>query len=133
MSKTRTGLVMVGLLAIASVGAFFIFSAANHFLSTDSSQCHTPGINHRVNIQNDAFSVQKISGLLCDTLTITNIDDKIRNIAFGEHDDHQPYNGVTEKILQKNGSFTITFDKTGTFEVHDHLQNETQAFFTVTK
>ena len=70
---------------------------------------------------------------LCDTLTITNMDSQAREIAFGPHAEHVPYDGVAEKVLNKDQSFTITLKQTGTFHFHDHVHDEVQGYFTVTK
>lgn len=133
--KLRTVIGTVGLLLSAAILGIGIFAFTNHLLNKNSSQsgCTKTGKNIVISIKNDSFSSKQINGNLCDTLTITNNDDKIRNIAFGEKDDHVAYDGVTEKLLKNGTSFTVTLNQVGTFEVHDHLQDETQAFFTVSK
>ncbi len=133
MKSGKVTLVILGFLLIGALGGGLLYAATNHFLNntTEGSICKTTGTHYSVTIQSDIFSEKQINGRLCDTLTITNADDKVRNIAFGEHDNHEPYNGISEKVLQKDGNFTFTFDKTGRFEVHDHLEDATQTFFTV--
>jgi lipopolysaccharide export LptBFGC system permease protein LptF len=135
MKKSQAALAFTALLMASVVVGGTIFVVANFYLSKSSStsECKTAGKNHSVTIQNDTFSEKQINAVQCDTLTIRNADDKVRLIAFGEHTNHEPYDGVSEKQLQKDGSFKIVLNKTGTYEVHDHLQDETQAFFTVTK
>jgi len=93
--------------------------------------CHRTGTNFTDVIQNDSLSLVQINGKLCDTLTIINNDPRIRLIAFGPHDAHQAYDGVTEKILNESQSFTVTFNKTGTFTFHDHDDESIKATFTV--
>lgn len=134
MKTHKATLTILGTLLAGIIGGGLIYAASTHFLNKDtaSNACKTTGRNFSVTIHDDAFSEKQINGHVCDTLTITNSDDKIRNISFGEHDKHESYDGVTEKLLKKDEKFTITFDKTGTYEVHDHLEDETQAFFTVT-
>jgi hypothetical protein len=134
MKKSQAALAFTALLMSSVAIGGTIFVVANFYLSkpTVVSECKTAGKNHSVTIQNDTFSEKQINAVKCDTLTITNTDDKVRLIAFGEDTQHEPYDGVSEKQLQKDDSFTIALNRTGTYEVHDHLQDETQAFFTVT-
>lgn len=70
---------------------------------------------------------------LCDSLTITNMDSVIREIAFGPHEHHVPYDGIAERELDKNQSVTIVLNQAGTFHWHDHLHDEVEGFFAVTK
>jgi len=44
-----------------------------------------------------------------------------------------PYDGVAERFLNKNESFTITLNATGTYHWHDHLHDEVEGYFTVSK
>jgi hypothetical protein len=64
-------------------------------------------------------------------LTIINEDDNTREIAFGQHPNHDVYAGETELIIRTGKSKTITLSETGTFRFHDHLQDETAGTFTV--
>lgn len=97
----------------------------------DAVACTTLGENHRVIIKNDAASQTLITGRLCDTLTITNEDPTFRVMAFGPHEDHQSYNGITEKLLEQGQSLTVVMDKIGTYHFHDHIHDEVAGDFTV--
>lgn len=44
-------------------------------------------------------------------LTIVNAGDRVRKMAFGIHDHHQSYNGVTEKLLKQGEQLTITLNQ----------------------
>ena len=74
-----------------------------------------------------------VQAKLCDSITFTNMDDIAREIAFGPHEDHVPYDGVAEKVLNKDQSFTITLNQLGSFHWHDHVHDEVEGFFTVSK
>jgi hypothetical protein len=52
-------------------------------------------------------------------------------MAFGLHENHTAYDGVLEKFLQKDQSFTVNLIQTGTFRVHDHENDAVQATFVV--
>jgi len=117
----------------AVAGSFIL---ARHVLGDSSfgattATCTTTGVAHTVTIANGEVSPQHTDAALCDTLTILSKDNRIRLMAFGAHDDHQPYDGVGEKTLEQNQSFTVTLDQAGTFTFHDHLDDRVQGTFTV--
>lgn len=116
-----------GILAVKLSPGYF-----NH-LSPEARQGCAPQVkDHKVVIQNDKVSPEYTTAPKCDMLTITNLDNKYRLIAFGPHDNHVPYDEVTERLLSKGQSFTVTLNQTGTFSFHDHLHDEVQGTFTVT-
>lgn len=95
--------------------------------------CKEHKVVHLVSIRNDTATPQHTQAKLCDALTITNSDNRLLLIAFGPHEHHQPYDGVTERMLTNNQSLTITLNKAGTYTFHDHLQDKVKGVFTVTK
>ncbi len=98
--------------------------------------CSTPVVNaesHNIMIMGGKTEPSKITGKLCDSLTITNMDTVAREIAFGPHEKHVPYDGVAERVLNEGQSLTITLNQTGSFHFHDHLHDEVGGYFTVTK
>jgi hypothetical protein len=97
----------------------------------NADTCHNKGADHLVIIKNGAASPTHVTGHLCDSLTVTNTDDVLRFIAFGRHDEHVAYDGVTEKTIEKDQSFTVTLNQTGSFKFHDHMHDEVAATFTV--
>lgn len=90
------------------------------------------GVNHEVVIENDVVVPKVTNGKLCDTMTITNKDDKEREMAFGQHSNHVAYDGITEQELAKDKSLTVTFNKTGEYIFHDHHQDTVRGTFVVT-
>jgi plastocyanin len=94
-------------------------------------QCKTTKKAVQAFIENDEVHPQNIQASLCDTLTITNRDDKTRIIAFGMHDNHISYDGVTERLMKKDGSFTVTLNKSGTYTFHDHNEEDVRAEITI--
>jgi hypothetical protein len=127
--------IIIAIIALAVVAIII----ANQFASKQlnkgkmtNQQCQSqPQANHTITIQNDKASPGHISALQCDKLTIINKDEEVREIAFGPHDDHVPYDGITERVLGKDQSLTVTLVQVGNFRVHDHIHNEVQATFTV--
>lgn len=98
----------------------------------DAHQGCMPGqVNHTVTIQNNVVTPSNTVGIRCETLTITNIDNTARLMAFGPHEDHVAYDGVKEQTLTQNESLTVTLVQTGSFRFHDHDDDEVQGTFTV--
>lgn len=95
------------------------------------AECQQIGQEHFVEAKDNKMQPDFINAKLCDELTIINKDDKTRRIAFGEHEKHIEYDGISEKIIKKDESFTITLNKSGSYIFHDHFQEEVKAQFTV--
>lgn len=96
-----------------------------------SDYCNKPGPTHTVIIRGNIINPQHTEASRCDRLTIINEDDAARLMAFGNHDHHQAYDGVTEQLLKQGQSLTVTLKQTGTFTFHDHLHDEVEGSFTV--
>lgn len=119
---------------MAGLTVFVFMSVVSDKYITDKNAekaCPPNRPNHLVVVQNNIVNPALTTAQRCDTLTIKNADNKIRLIGFGEHDRHQAYDGVAQRQLKANESFTITLYKKGTFSFHDHYQDEAQGSFTV--
>jgi plastocyanin len=139
----RKGFLPVLIIAGVLVAGGGVYALTHHFaaryLTTQHSAaepsqpvtCEQQATQHRIIIQHNTVQPHHTQATLCDTLTITNEDSKLRILAFGRHEHHQAYDGVTEKRLGDSQSLTVTLNQTGTFTFHDHLQEETQGDFTV--
>lgn len=86
---------------------------------------------YTMTIKDDAVTPAHIQASRCDRLTIVNRDDKRRQIAFGVHDRHVAYDGVLQRLLRKNESFTVNLAQPGDYHFHDHFQDEVEGTFTV--
>lgn len=86
---------------------------------------------HLVAIHNDRFVPAQTNAKLCDTLTITNRDAHRRLIAFGQHDSHISYDGVSERLLGQNESLKVALINPGTYLLHDHANEAIKATFLV--
>lgn len=133
--KLRIGLLVIICLTLAGG---IVYGSAK--LSTKLTEKHynpesgcdeTKATIHTAVIENDYITPASITAKRCDKLTIINKDDKIRIIAFGMHNQHVAYDGVTERPLLQGKSFTITLDTAGNYLFHDHRQEEVKATFTV--
>ncbi len=133
-AKTAVSAVLILAIAGTIFGAVW---AANRLIrnTTQASPVCGPGYhdNHKVIIRNDVVTPSKTMAPICDTLTITNLDDRRRLVAFGPHEAHVPYDGITERLLDQGQSLTVTLVQVGSFRFHDHIQDEVQGTFVVTQ
>lgn len=135
-SRKQTTLIIGIFFAAAAAVVGGVVALSSSYLNkskTDANMtCKTTHANHTIAVQGDKATPAHITAPRCDTLTIKNLDDTLRIMAFGPHENHIPYDGVAERELGKNGSFTVTLVQTGNFRLHDHIHDEAQATFTVT-
>lgn len=122
-------------LSVALVTGVVIASSAylhqNH-QNASAAGCAAIGKNHIATMQHGTVTPVHIDGVRCDTLTIVNQDAVVRLVAFGPHDNHVPYDGIAERLLNQGQRFTVTLVQTGSFRFHDHLHDEVQGTFSVT-
>lgn len=120
-------------LTVGVVGAAVVIVAAGAVLQRDNAAetCRQKGAAHVVTIANSKMTPGTTTASLCDTLTIKNADAINRDVAFGNHDHHVAYDGITERRLAQNESFTVTLNQTGTYHFHDHLHDEVEGYVIV--
>jgi hypothetical protein len=128
MNRKNLVLLSVTTVIVAGVLVSIAFAQKDH---AQAESCSTPGKTHVVTIENDRAVPSEITASRCDSLTITNKDDKTREIGFGNHDHHVAYDGVSEHILKKDENLRVILRQTGEFHFHDHFQEEVEASFTV--
>jgi hypothetical protein len=122
----------VGLMVATIFGAIWISHIESRKAAAAYPACQGSHTAHQVVIQNDKVLPQHTDAKRCDRLSITNLDDQDRVIAFGPHEHHVAYDGVTERYLNQNGKFSVTLVQPGNFRFHDHEQDIVQGTFTVT-
>jgi len=115
---------------------FAVATLANRALGnkksgTTTAECAETGTEYVVHIQDSQPTITDINTKLCDKLTIVNDDNQLRLIAFGVHENHKAYNGVTEHTLEQGEQFSVTLNQTGGFTFHDHLHDTFLGKFTV--
>jgi hypothetical protein len=135
--KKLLPLVLIASSLTLGAGVFFLTQQlSGNFLTAkaeagQAAACTKQGSHHTVAISGDRVEPVRTKARLCDTLTILNNDDKLRDMAFGVHDRHTAYNGISVKSLLKGQSFTVVLDEKGTYLFHDHYQDEIAGDFTV--
>lgn len=132
MKKTTLVLpIFLIFIMLIAFGTFWLGKSTTKRQAAEIHDCQSEGQNRVVEIKNDKFTPDHIDASVCDKLTIINRDDKLRLIAFGVHDQHIYYNGVTEKAIKTDEELPITLNQLGVYIIHDHLQEEVQAEFKV--
>ena len=129
--KFFPSVILIGIITLGVATIALSFKLSSKY--TDNVTCQLTGKSHRIVIQGDRMKPSQVHANLCDKLTIINQDNKTRLIAFGEHDEHKSYDGVSEKFLKKNQSLEVTLKRAGNFKFHDHLQEYLTGSFTVTE
>jgi plastocyanin len=140
MKKINTPMIFLIVAVMAAAVLILTHSLSNRYLNSHNkpsesaqiNKCDRPGQKYSVNIENNRMNPKHTEAKTCDTLTITNSDNKRRELAFGRHNHHVGYDGISEKGLNSGESLTITLNQTGTFTFHDHFQEEVAGDFTVT-
>ncbi len=125
---------VIAAFVVAGVLGFGVAVLVQQNTKTATTPCTTlEGKRHEFVIANNIVSPARLTATRCDTLTVTNRDKVERIIAFGNHDHHVAYDGIEEQKLAKGQSLTVTLDRVGSFHFHDHLHDEVEGYFTVTK
>ena len=95
------------------------------------ADCQTPGSTINVTVLPKGFSPAGVTAALCDRLVIQNNSDIQVVLAFGRHDHHLSYPGFNEQTVPPGASVSGVLQARGSFELHDHLKDETQAQLTI--
>jgi hypothetical protein len=136
IKRFKIPLLIIGIIIITTSTIMLAFNLASSYLTSRYAATHDgclpTSIHHKVMIKDGVVSPKNTVAHKCETLTITNLDTTQRVMAFGQHDHHITYDGVTEKPLIKNQSLTVTLLQTGDFRFHDHANDEVQGTFSVT-
>jgi hypothetical protein len=131
----KIGLVVMGTIAVTALtiwGAIWVSHAETRKAEAVYPKCQGRHETHEVTIRNDKVVPQHTDAKRCDTLTITNLDAQDRIVAFGQHEHHTAYDGITERYLNQKGKFSVTLVQPGNFRFHDHDDDTVQGTFTVT-
>lgn len=93
--------------------------------------CSPRNTRHQAVIKDNKITPEHTDAQKCDTLTIKNLDDADRLMAFGVHDKHVSYGGVEEREVRSGQSFTITLTQRGSYIFHDHMDEDVAGTFQV--
>lgn len=130
----KISLVVLGVIVLFAgtiFGAIWVSHIESDKAAARYPKCTGRHAAHAVFIRDNKVEPENTDAQRCDTLTVTNLDNVPRIMAFGAHDRHVAYDGVTERYLTENGKFTVTLIQPGTFHFHDHEDDDVRGTFTV--
>jgi hypothetical protein len=135
IKRFKIPLLVIGIIIITIAAVILAFNIASSYLTRQYAATHDgclpTSTHHKVVIKDGAVSPKNTIAHRCETLTVTNLDTAQRIMAFGQHDHHIMYDGITEQPLIKNQSLTVTLLQTGDFKFHDHANDTVQGTFSV--
>ena len=127
---TTLGILIAGV-GIAYVSIWGLTKYLDNQYASLHAGCRPNQAVHEIVIKNNIAAPDHVSANRCEVLKITNLDTAGRLMAFGVHDHHTAYDGISEKALSKGQSFTVTLIQKGNFLVHDHDDEEVGSTFEV--
>lgn len=134
--KYKTVIIIVLFIMVAAGIITAVSIVANKYLNGKDKKAVACGTTqttgHIVVIKDGKDDPVNTTAPLCDTLTILNMDNITRLMTFGPHDEHKAYDGVEEKAISQGESLTVTLNKAGSFQFHDHVDDLAKGTFTVT-
>lgn len=99
-------------------------------VSGNQPECRVTGMTIPVaitGVSNPAI----ISAKRCDILIFSNGSSKHVDIAFGPHEEHYPYPGLTSDPLKPGQSSSLVLTKTGSYPIHEHITDVLIARITI--
>lgn len=131
--KIILAVVVVFLLLAATIpAAIWVTRSQTAQLANDRDRCQTGQHAARhVAFESDQVVPASTNAKLCDSLTFTNRASQTILLAFGPHEHHISYDGISERLLEPGQNTTITLVKAGTYNFHDHIGDLLKGSFTV--
>jgi hypothetical protein len=132
--KKKIGIVLL-VIILGTAATYGSIVGVNAYVDNQYAQlhqgCSAHHTSHVVTVENSVVTPDHTVAAKCDTLTIKNLDNVDRMMAFGVHEMHTAYDGVEEHELMANQEFTVTLIQTGSFKFHDHMHDEVAGTFQV--
>jgi hypothetical protein len=116
-------IVLVAIIAVS--GTLLALSMSSLFAARKGvGGCSSPGKTVVVTFQHDRLDPKTVAAQQCDTLAIRNLDDHPHEPALGAHDHHADYPGFDALVVPKSGEVRVQLIRTGTYRLHDHLNDD---------
>ncbi len=138
LSKRTRLVLIVGLALILMIGtiplAIWVTHTTSAQVGNELARCSsTMQPIHKVIIKANIAIPNHVAALQCDSLEFINDGNRIELIAFGPHEHHVSYDGVSEHVLLPGQSFSVKLVQVGAFNFHDHSTDAAQGTFVVSK
>jgi plastocyanin len=115
------------LICVAS-GTFIVEASAHAHHHTSEAvttlaaqKCDSVGPTIPVEILASGFAPATITAKRCDTVQFKNSTAKDIIVAFGPHEQHIAYPGLSDSLLRPGSSTSVLVSVPGNYPVHDHI------------
>lgn len=129
--KFLTPLVFVAVLAVSGVVYASNRSPASDVSSKPDSKCTATKNKHTIQISDTTIMPQQTEAQVCDQVIFTVGGHGYHMVAFGPHAHHIEYPGLTDTMLAPGQNQTLTLVSKGTFEIHDHMDDNLKGNITI--
>lgn len=115
------GLIVLFILLLVGLVSYLYVNSQNNKSSSNKNQTNSKE-EVKVSIEKDSFSPATVEIKKGTTVTWVNNDTATHQIASDPHPLHNQLKDLGDgEVLNQGEGFSFTFDKTGTFTYHDHL------------
>jgi len=130
ITKNKRYAIVLLVLVVASAAA--LYGVSRDASSPDTGLPLNTGPTATVQITADGFEPATLSVAPGTTVTWVNADDAPHQVASNPHPEHTDLSGLdSSQPIAAEQSYSFTFNETGTFGYHDHLQPTTNGMITV--
>ena len=111
----------------------FAHAAHRHDHAAPAVAACAPSPRHTIILTYTAsrFTPAVLTAQRCDILVLANQGATEVELAFGPHDHHLPYPGITDEPVAPGKSQSLVLSQAGTFGLHDHVHDQAEAQLTV--
>jgi hypothetical protein len=121
----------LGVVAVSTLLVEGAHAAHSHAAAISSAPCATVGHTVTMTFVGGRFTPMALSAKRCDKLVLENRSGTLVELAFGPHEHHLAYPGLSESPLKAGADMTLVLSDSGRFALHDHIRDEAQATLTV--
>ncbi len=122
----------IGLMIVASMLLLYKDPGGHgHSSAAPVETCQKMGKVLKVTLSDEQYSPNSIQAKRCDVLQVTGVAGQRHQVAFGDHSGHDKYGDYQEKPLEGAQSVDIVLVTAGTFDIHDHFNDEATAKLSV--
>lgn len=87
----------------------------------------------RIKIEKQGFNPKITNVHICETVEFINADSIYHEVAFGDHPYHLIYPEFKEKAIAAGKSNSVLLTASGTYKIHDHLNEKVEGTLIISK
>ena len=136
--KILIGFAILALIIIVGAGIYYVFhtkpaaskndshSAANTAVTKTETSAHATSTQNNITYTNDGFKPSSITVKSGDKITVINSSNRDLEFESGPHPTHNENSELNLGEIKPGEQAAVTVTKTGTFDVHNHLNPSDQ-------